>query len=134
MKAKDLQSALKYFTPILHEKNLPSKVTEWRNDFNESEFIDFMELPKKDEEAKKGAIIVADGDALEYYDDFFAWGLGHARRGQHYYLLCHKETLEISVMASEPDGSGSAIEMPNELIDAILAGDIIHTQGLTTPA
>ena len=128
MKAKDLTTALKYFRPIISERNLPSKVTEWRNDFTDEEVNAFCELPNKDKEIRATHYVAEECDVLEYYDDFLAWGLGHARRGQHYYLLCHKDSLLISVLASKPDGDGCSIELPNELINAILAGDIIHSQ------
>jgi hypothetical protein len=57
------------------------------------------------------------------YSDY-VYQIGHARRGQFYYYLVDANTRKISVYASEPDGSGCSIIMPNVLRDLVLTGII----------
>lgn len=53
---------------------------------------------------------------ISYFD--YKYNIGHARRGQFYYILVGSNR-EISIYASEPDGSGTCVDAPNILIELI---------------
>ena len=59
-----------------------------------------------------------------FYVDGYAYCIGHSRRGQHYYLLVDSNSREISIYASEPDGSGGSINCPDILLKMFLDGII----------
>lgn len=123
MKFKDLETALEYFKPIVKESDSPMSKTDWKNDD-----IDMIELEKKEDEFFKNNYIVLsidDDDLYFFANDFLVYEIGHSRRGQHYYIICEKSTLELSVIASKPDGDGGAIAIPDILIDLIKNGEII---------
>jgi hypothetical protein len=125
MKIKNIETAKKYgFYPIFHEENLPSNVAEWDNDFTDEEITAYCNLHLEDDKIKKEHIVVSYRDELYYYDSYLILNIGHSRRGQNYYIFCHKETLELSVFASKPDGSGGNCDLPDILIKMILCGDV----------
>jgi hypothetical protein len=126
MKIKNLQVARKYgFCPIFHEENLPSNVTEWNNDFTDEEIVAYSNLHLEDDKIKKQNIVVSDRDELYWFDDYLILNIGHSRRGQYYYIFCHKKTLELYVYASKPDGSGGVCNLPDILVQMILTGDVV---------
>ena len=43
------------------------------------------------------------------FDNKMIYEIGHSRRGQFYFILVDKTSLEISVYATEPDGSGTDV-------------------------
>lgn len=51
----------------------------------------------------------------------YRFNIGHARRGQYYYLLIAEKDRLFNIWATKPDGGGSFIGMPNVLIE--LAND-----------
>jgi hypothetical protein len=62
--------------------------------------------------------VVDHSDELE---DFvgYAYDMGHARRGQFYYIICHPEEKQFSIYASKPDGSGTSIDIDDIFIKLI---------------
>lgn len=75
----------------------------------------FTRINKKHEEENEEYTIC-------YYDHKYE--IGHARRGQFYYLLVDSER-NIYIYASQPDGDGCEISCPNVLIDLITHGIVI---------
>lgn len=61
-------------------------------------------------------------DNRAYCDYYFS--MGHARRGQFYYLLIGSDGT-VSVFASKPDGSGCSINMHDILLQMINDGKIV---------
>ncbi len=57
-----------------------------------------------------------DDPTLSYYEYYYK--IGHARRGQFYFLLVGSNG-ELDVYASKAEGDGCAIAMPNILIELI---------------
>ena len=64
-------------------------------------------------------VVEDDCNVLYYFDNVYVYEIGHSRRGQFYYFLFDINTKNFSVIASEPDGSGGAVELPDILIDLI---------------
>lgn len=61
----------------------------------------------------------------EYYkrmDDWtlcgcdYLYNIGHARRGQFYYIVISEEERELNIYASKPDGDGCSINMDDIII------------------
>lgn len=52
----------------------------------------------------------------------YLFEIGHARRGQFYYLLVSEKTRDIIIYASEPDGSGGTVICPDVLIKLSVDG------------
>lgn len=48
--------------------------------------------------------------------------LGFSRRGQYYVLLVNESTRRLMVYATEPDGSGAEVQMPDVLIKMVVDG------------
>lgn len=69
----------------------------------------FEKIDKKEEENGENYVI----SGFDY-----KYNIGHARRGQFYYLLI-TENRNVSIYASEPDGSGTSVLAPNILIELI---------------
>lgn len=59
------------------------------------------------------------GESVSHFNPDFVLSLGYSRRGQWYYCLIINR--EISIYASEPDGSGSSVDLPIEFIEFISA-------------
>ncbi len=56
-----------------------------------------------------------DGDfTLTCFD--YSYDMGHARRGQHYYILISEQHRVLNVWASKPDGDGCSISLSDVLI------------------
>jgi len=126
MKIKNLEVAKKYgFLPIFQEDKLPSKVFQFSNDYTQEEVDYYNKIWEKDDEIKKENIVVSEYSDLYYFDDYLAYNIGHSRRGQYYYILCEKDTLELSIIATSPDGSGSNCNLPDILVEMILNGDVV---------
>ncbi len=126
MKIKNLEVAKKYgFVTIFKEENLPTNVVKWRDDFNNEELERFINLHTEDDVIRKETIVVSDRSDLYYYDDCLAYNMGHSRRGQFYYILCDKETLDLTILATSPDGSGCDCDLPDVLVEMILNGDVV---------
>lgn len=121
MKVKDLETALKYFIPIRTENDSPLIGFNWdKATDNEVDMI-----LEEEKQFKKLNYVVDENDSLYYYTDYLVLSIGHSRRGQWYYILCHKDSLELSVLATKPDGDGGMISLPDTLYTMIQAGDII---------
>ncbi len=65
----------------------------------------FQEVSKEDYE---------DNFVILNYD--YVLDLGHSRRGQHYYVLVKLNNRSVSLYASEPDGNGCEISVPEKLL------------------
>lgn len=74
----------------------------------------FEKIDKEYEKAK---------DDYTMCDYEYKYEIGHARRGQFYYLLVD-ENGHISIYASKPDGDGCEVSCPDILIDLIKDGVI----------
>jgi hypothetical protein len=57
----------------------------------------------------------------------YKYQIGHARRGQFYYLLVNEETRKLIIYATEPDGGGGCIVSPNVLIELFKDGIITES-------
>jgi len=55
------------------------------------------------------------GDPIYMDDIMFTYKIGHSRRGQFYYYLIMKDRT-IKVYASDPDGSGTWIDLDEVII------------------
>lgn len=64
-------------------------------------------------------IVENDFSILYYFENVYVYEIGHSRRGQFYYILFDINTKIFSVIATEPDGSGGDINLPDILIDLI---------------
>jgi hypothetical protein len=86
-----------------------------KNDFNLEKLLDygFSKIDKQE-------MMDNDSWTLSVYDYLFE--IGHARRGQFYYLLVSEEKRTITLYASEPDGSGGTVCAPDVLIKMSLDG------------
>ena len=122
MKFKDLETAKRLFFPIFNEDKLP--LEDWlKPNLTDEEAKKIIE---KEEEIKKTHILVSDENDLSYYaDGYLAYEIAHARRGQYYYLLCNIENLDISVLATKPDGTGCIALMPDILIEWFSKGYLV---------
>ena len=86
-----------------------------KNDFNLEELLDYgFTKINKEEETKNEEYTIASYD--------YKFEIGHARRGQFYYLLVSEDTRTITLYASEPDGSGGTVYAPDVLIKMALDG------------
>jgi len=122
MKFKSLEIAKDFFSPIFDGNKLPLEEWSKTNLTNE----DAERIIAKEKEINQTHIVVSEGNDLHYYaDDYLAREISHARRGQFYYLLCNVETLEISVLATKPDGSGCEVLMPDILIQWFSLGYLV---------
>jgi len=75
----------------------------------------FEKIDKKEEEEKENYTI----------SNFnYKYNIGHARRGQFYYILVNEISINVFLYASEPDGSGTSVSAPDILIDLIIDGVI----------
>ena len=64
---------------------------------------------------------------IEYpFTEFdYQYNIGHARRGQCYYILINAQTRVVFIYASEPDGSGGVIQLPDLLVTMINDGVLV---------
>jgi len=126
MKFKNLEIAKEFFSPIFKEEKLPSKLFKFSTNYTQEEVDEYNNIWKKDEEIKETHFIVSyEQDLYWYADNSLVREISYARRGQIYYLLCNIETLEISVLATKPDGSGCEVLMPDILIEWFLKGYLV---------
>jgi hypothetical protein len=68
----------------------------------------------KEEETEKDQYLIASYD--------YKYEIGHARRGQFYYLLVGEKTRDLIIYATEPDGSGESVICPDVLIQLAVDG------------
>jgi hypothetical protein len=52
----------------------------------------------------------------------YKFEIGHATRGQFYYLLVGEKTRDVIIYASKPDGSGGCVICPAVLIELYVDG------------
>ena len=57
---------------------------------------------------------------ISSYD--YKFEIGHARRGQFYYLLVGEKTRDVIIYATEPDGSGGSVTCPDVLVKLSVDG------------
>jgi len=114
MKFKNLERAKEFFSPIFDGNKLP--LQDWSKPNLTDEEIE--KIIAKEKEINQTHIVVSeDSDLFHYADDYLAYEISHARRGQYYYLLCNIKIIDISFLAKKPDGSGSSVLMPDVLIE-----------------
>jgi len=105
-KKNELSELIKYgFKKILKEPN----IDDYNTDIQEEEYQyygDCHDYERQD-------------DMFDYYE--YALNVGHARRGQSYYILIDKNRI-VHIWASKPDGDGSSIQMPDALVKLINDG------------
>jgi hypothetical protein len=80
----------------------------------------FEKIDKKEEEDNEEYTISS-------YD--YKFEIGHARRGQFYYLLASEKPRSIIIYASEPDGGGGIVNCPDVLIRLVEDG-VVSPNGL----
>lgn len=80
----------------------------------------FTKIDKEEEEENENYTIAS-------FD--YGFEIGHARRGQFYYLLVDENSRNIIIYATEPDGSGGTVMCPDVLIKLVLDG-IISSNGI----
>ena len=68
----------------------------------------------KEEETENEEYIIASYD--------YKFEIGHARRGQFYYLLVREKTRDIIIYATESDGSDGSVMCPDVLIKLSVDG------------
>lgn len=79
-------------------------------------------------ELEKYGFTKVDKEECEIMDEYtrscfeYEFFIDYARRGQCYYLLISEEHRELQIYASEPDGSGSFVAMPDVIITMIQDG------------
>lgn len=73
----------------------------------------FEKIDKKEEEENEEYTISS-------YD--YKFEIGHARRGQFYYLLASESPRSMIIYATEPDGSGGSVGCPDVLIRLVEDG------------
>ena len=127
MKIKSLQKAFEYgFKSIIKREDLPYNKWEWSDNITDQECDEFHkaeELSKKIEQ--ENIIVNSYYNELYFYDNCLALNLGHSRRGQCYYILCDKQTLELSIFATNADGDSSSIDFPKVIYEMIINQDVI---------
>jgi len=90
------------FKKILKKPN----INDYNTDIEKEEFQYYNDCSDFDNQDEK----------LSFYE--YVFEVGHARRGQFYYILIDDDR-KIYIWASEPDGDGSAILMPDILVRLI---------------
>ena len=102
-KLKDLSSI--GFVKVALEENSPmSSLTDEMND------DEVKQIVKLENEFEKSHYVAYDDyDGLYYYEGCWVFEIGHSRRGQSYYVIINKNTNEVQLLATEPDGSGGII-------------------------
>jgi len=73
----------------------------------------FIKIDKEEEKENEQYTIAS-------YD--YKFEIGHARRGQFYYLLISEKTKDIIIYSTEPDGSGGSVICPDVLVKLSLDG------------
>ncbi len=64
-----------------------------------------------------------DMDDSYLFENNWVFNIGHSRRGQFYYIIVDSKR-NLSLYASQPDGSPGPIELPSVLIDLVKNGII----------
>tara|TARA_R110000787_G_scaffold70320_1_gene156376 strand:+ start:1082 stop:1456 length:375 start_codon:yes stop_codon:yes gene_type:complete len=105
------------FVKVIREKNTPI-----------FDFVENMDIDKfnklyalKDKYYEDNYVVEDDYDCLYYHEGSWVFEIGHSRRGQSYYVIIHKVTNEVQILATEPDGAGGVIDAGNifkELIES----------------
>ena len=87
-------------------------------------------IATKEELLNYGFVEVGEEERKELQDDFddrgycdFYFCMGHARRGQFYYLMITGDN--VSVYASQPDGSGCSIGLHDIVMVMVQDGKLI---------
>ena len=121
MKIKSIEKAKGYgFKPIVNEIKKPT--LDWSDATTDEDIDVFLAIEKVFEQEH---IIVSDDSLLSRFDNHLAYDIGDSRRGQRYYILCNENTLELSLLATQPDGAGSDIALPDVLIEMVKNRDVV---------
>ena len=103
-KVKDLGNI--GFVKIMSEpKSILHLLTDGLSNDEQSEIIE-----KYYESFKENHVCENSDDKFYFYEGCYFYNLGHARRGQHYYVLIQKD-LQVAILASKPDGDGTHIKV-----------------------
>jgi hypothetical protein len=112
-KVKDLEKI--GFVKVALKENSPmsnASITEAMSDDEVRQII------KLEDEFQSNHYVAFDYESrLYYHDGCWVFEIGHSRRGQRYYVIIDKDTNEVQLLATEPDGCGGIIN----------AGDIFKT-------
>jgi len=104
------------FKPLITSEKIDALWKDSKNKSNE----EVSEIIKLENKLREDNFIVEDEDSVLYYfQNVYVYEIGHSRRGQFYYLLFNVNTKTFEILATEPDGSGGSVELPNILIDLI---------------
>ena len=117
-KVKDLEKI--GFVKVALERNSPmSSLTDEMSD------DEVQQILKLDNEFQKSHYVAEDDDdRLYYYESCWVFEIGHSRRGQSYYVIINKDTNEVQILATEPDGSGGIINA-GDIFKTLIAGGFI---------
>ena len=116
----DLSILLQYgFKKTIEETELPTYNFDW-NKYGEKESeqmsLDYDVLYEREEEIRETHYVL-----FKNRDDFtfdfckYVCNIGDSRRGQSYYLLVD-DNRNLSIYASEPDGSGGSVKLNDVLL------------------
>lgn len=126
MKIKSKEKAFYYgFKPIVKEENLPSKQWEWSDNITDEECDRFYKIEELSNMIEQTSLVVNWYNPLYFFDNCFVYEIGHSRRGQHYYILCDENTLELSLFTSSGNGEGSDVDFPKVIYNMVINGDIL---------
>ena len=110
------------FVKVALEENSPmsrASITEAMSD------DEIRQIVKLDNEFQSSYYVAEnDYDGLYYYDECWVFEIGHSRRGQSYYVIINKDTNEVQLLATEPDGSGGIINA-GDIFKVLIAGGFI---------
>ena len=83
------------------------------------------QIVKLEDEFQSNHYVAEDyDDGLYYYESSWVFEIGHSRRGQSYYVIINKNTNEVQILATEPDGSGGIINA-GDIFKTLIAGGFI---------
>jgi hypothetical protein len=104
-KLKDLSSI--GFVKVALKENSPLSNASITKDMSDDEVRQIIKL--ENEFQKSHYVAYDDYDGLYYHEGCWVFEIGHSRRGQSYYVIINKDTNEVQILATEPDGSGGII-------------------------
>ena len=119
-KLKDLSSI--GFVKVALEENSPMSITSITQAMSDDEVKQIIKL---EDEFQSSYYVAEDyDDGLYYYEGCWVFEIGHSRRGQSYYVIINKDTNEVQILATEPDGSGGIINA-GDIFKTLIAGGFI---------
>lgn len=112
------------FFETINEEDLP----ENKFYLNENPTDDDISQMELDTKRLKETHRVIDSEYHPLYccSNCMVYEMGHARRGQYYYLIFNIKENKFYVLASKPDGSGSEKEIPDIIIKLVEDGIVVR--------